>query len=219
MSPAPLITGHIKVHVGTLRIERRLLAFLKARCEETDLNFPKFLAGLIEREQSEFHQFLRRLIGREQNECLRTGWKLRPASVLPPRGSSSEEAPTETEGRPRRDALSDDDRDRIVVAMLSGETKIGAVAQRFGRGESTIRRAWKERSPSPEVIQKILFLHGKSGDEHIGVPAIAEACGIGQIIVEAILKNYRPLTPPSGAIYAHPPRPGGWQRNMVSPRG
>jgi len=211
MSPAPLITGHIKIHVGDLVVERRQLLFLAARCSETNLkNLAGFLSGLLDAQQTEFHAFLRKLIEREQNQCLTSGWKpSRPA--LPPKGSSSEEAPTETDGR--RDSLTPDVKDRIVAALLEG-VKVRGVAERFHRGESTIRRAWKERSPSPEVIQKALFLDGKSGDEHIGVPAIAEACGIGQIIVEAILKNYRPLTPPSGAIYAHPPKPGGWGRSM-----
>ncbi len=212
-SPIPRI---VKIHVGTLSIERKQLPFLHARCVETHLSFHKFLAELLDARQPEFHKFLADLLAQERHDCDLVGWKP-SAPGPPPKGAAEEEAGTEIDGPPRRDShLTDDDRDRIVVAMLNGETKIGAVALRFGRGESTIRRAWKARRPSPELIQRIIFLHGKSGDEHMGIQAIAQAVGISEVIVTAIVANHRPLVKEAGSVYAHPPRrPGGWDRQRT----
>jgi hypothetical protein len=111
----------------------------------------------------------------------------------------------------RRGSLPEADQEKIIVSLLQG-VKVDQLAQRWGRGASTIRRVWKKRAPSPEVIQRILHLNSACGDQYIGVPGIAQALGIGQSIVEAVIANYRPLVPASGAIYAHPPRPGGWNR-------
>src|SRR6266566_6979742 len=123
-SPIPRI---VKIHVGTLSIERKQLPFLHARCVETHLSFHNFLAELLDARQSEFHAFLQQLIDHEQRECRQVGWKPSPPKPpLPPKCSSSEETLTETDGR--HDSLTPDVKDRIVAAMLNGETKIAAVA-------------------------------------------------------------------------------------------
>src|SRR6266436_7705373 len=159
MATASSIPRCVKINVGTLSIERKQLPFLHARCVETHLTFHKFLAELLDARQPEFHKFLADLLAQERHDCDLVGWKPSTAPIAPVGPASSDDESFETEGRPRRDALSDDDKDRIVIAMLSGETKIGAVAQRFGRAETTVRRTWKARRPSPELIQRIIFLH------------------------------------------------------------
>jgi hypothetical protein len=123
--------------------------------------------------------------------------------------------------------LSEQDEDRILAAWREGKM-VGALATCWSRSESSIFRALeraKKREKralhgvSPEVIQKIIFLSTKKyddNDEHINIPAIAKAVGESETVVSRVLASHKPLVPASGAIYAHPPRPGGWQRNMVS---
>lgn len=103
-----------------------------------------------------------------------------------------------------------DQEDRIIAALLGG-MKIGPCHERFHRSETTIRRIWKKRGPSAETIQRILFLND---DYHFsgGVPAIAKAVGVSESIVRTVLANHKPLVRQSGNVYAHPARPGGWNR-------
>ncbi len=121
----------------------------------------------------------------------------------------------------RRGRLTAADEEKVIASMLQG-MKVDLCATRFHTSASTIRRVWKRRGPSPEVIQKVLFLHGKRYDEagpgH-SVQAIAKACGVSEAVASAIIANHRPLVPSSGAIHAHSPRPGGWERNIVSRTG
>ncbi len=199
MATATSIPRRITVHVGNLVIERKQLLFLHSRCVETDLTFHKFLAGLIDKELCEFHAFLQLLIDREQNECLKSGWRSSPRKPpIAPKGDSDEEAVGETEGR-RRDTQTAETKCRIIAFLLAGG-KVPACATRFGTSESSIRRTWKACGPSPETIQRILFLATRTYDEEGssigGVSAIAERSGVAQIIVEAILKNYQPVIPP-----------------------
>jgi hypothetical protein len=178
-------TRLIKIRVGDLFIERRLLPFLRARCEETDLDFPKFLCGLIDREQS---------------ECIRSGWKPSPpAPPIRPKGETVEKI----EARSSRGKLSAEDEDRIVVARFSG-MKPRPIAERFNTSESTVHRIWKRRAPSGETIQGILHLgtrtHGDEGEPTGGIQGIAKKYSVSENIVSAIIQNHRPLTPPSTIV-------------------
>jgi hypothetical protein len=84
--------------------------------------------------------------------------------------------------------MSSEDEERVVVMLLEG-TKVSAVAKRFSKGESTIRRTWKKRAPSAETIQRILFLGTRpwndDGESTGGIQGIAERCGVSRIVAEA----------------------------------
>jgi hypothetical protein len=128
------------------------------------------------------------------------------------RNDKTPDPPAREQCRPHLRNLSREDEERVVVAILQ-KTKVKDVALRFRIGESTVRRILKRRGPAAEMIQRVLFLHSKSGEEHIGVPGIAEATGVGPIVVEAIIQNYQPLTPSAG-VFSRGPKPGGWQRHV-----
>src|SRR5260370_32650609 len=102
----------------------------------------------------------------------------------------------------RRGRLTAADEEKVIASMLQG-MKDDPCATRFHTSASTIRRVWKRRGPSPEVIQKVLFLQGKRYDEagpgH-SVQAIAKACGVSDAFAAAIIPDHRPLVPSSGGI-------------------
>jgi hypothetical protein len=203
-------TRIVKIRVGDLAVEQRQLLFLKARCEQTGLDFPAFLCGLIDREQDEFRKFLFGLIKQDENECLSTGWKPSPAS-LPLR---PKEETIKIKARSSRRKLSSEDEDRIVICKLAEGMKAPLVAERFNTSPSTVFRIWKRRTPSAEKIQQVLFLAGKTGQEHIAVEAVAKTCGVSRIVAEGIIQNHKPMVPSAGTVYARPPKPGGWKRHV-----
>ncbi|SRR6266446_981311 len=117
-----------------------------------------------------------------------------------------------------RGKLSLDEKKRIIEQRGAG-VSIPVLAERWHCGASSIRRALqgaKKRGPTPEKVQQILFHAGHNNDEFLGVQKIAEAVGESEKVVRSILANHHPLTPSSSTIHGRPPRPGGWQRNMVA---
>jgi len=121
----------------------------------------------------------------------------------------------------RRRSLSGEDEAKVLAALEAG-LKVDAVAERFSVGGSTIRRirerAKKRALPDARIIQKILFLSAKryNGGEFLSVPKIAKMVGEPEGTVAAVLAAHRPLVEEAGSVHRHPPRPGGWQRNMVA---
>ncbi len=157
-------------------------------------------------------------------------WRARhlPADFLKLRVSAKDREAVEKTSRHSLSSLTEEEEDKMLQQFRDEEMTAPALSRRWGRGESTIRRALeraKKRASgthptsvqcSPEVIQKIIFLGTKKydGDEHIGVPEIAQRCDVPESVVAHVLQGHKPLVQSSSTVYGHRAKAGGWGRHV-----
>jgi hypothetical protein len=131
--------------------------------------------------------------------------------------------------KPHLSRLSPEDKARIIEQNRNGMTT-AQLATRWNVGASTILRvlrgAKKERVKKcddlpPELVQRIIFLGGKSYEknqrehrEHIGVRQIAQRCATDVDTVRKVLSRHEPLVPYSTC--SREARPGGWDKNVIA---